>query len=174
MRFAKRLLMGAGAVALAAMVLSVTAPKVVRATVSALVQVTNTSSSPVPVAAVPVPAVQVTAFSAPEGSAVDVHGPFDVSSYSTIRLSAGGAGPQLSPYCIAEPNGCQLGSVTYAFSLIGFDSNGNSYALDSFIVQGAQSTSRVYQLPGTSIEVQISAACNGCGSAVANVAIFGR
>ena len=48
MKFAKRLLMGVGAVALAAMLLSVTAPKAVHATVAALVQVVNTSADPVP------------------------------------------------------------------------------------------------------------------------------
>jgi hypothetical protein len=46
MRFAKRLLMGVGAVALTAMVLSVAAPKAVHATVAALVQVVNTTANP--------------------------------------------------------------------------------------------------------------------------------
>jgi hypothetical protein len=48
MKFAKRLLMGVGAVALAAIVLTVMAPKEVHATVAALVQVVNTPTNPVP------------------------------------------------------------------------------------------------------------------------------
>jgi len=48
MQFAKRLLMGVGAVALAAMVLSLTAPKAVHGMVAALVQVANTNETPVP------------------------------------------------------------------------------------------------------------------------------
>ena len=92
MRFAKRLLMGAGAVALAAMVLSVTAPKVVRATVSALVQVTNTSSSPVPVAAVPVvgAAADGALDALPAGAlAAGLDG-------ADLRLSGAGAGPSIT------------------------------------------------------------------------------
>jgi hypothetical protein len=50
MQFAKRLLMGVGAVALTAMLVSLGAPKAVHAVVAALVQVTNTNSNPVPTA----------------------------------------------------------------------------------------------------------------------------
>jgi hypothetical protein len=49
MRFAKRLLMGVGAVALTAMLVSLAAPRAVHAVVAALVQVTNTPANPVPV-----------------------------------------------------------------------------------------------------------------------------
>lgn len=48
MQFTKNLLMGLGAVVLAAMLLVVAAPKAVHATVAALVQVVNTASNPVP------------------------------------------------------------------------------------------------------------------------------
>ncbi len=49
MRFAKRMLMGVGAVALTAMLLNVAAPRAVHALVATLVQVTNTTANPVPV-----------------------------------------------------------------------------------------------------------------------------
>jgi hypothetical protein len=47
MQFVKRLFMGVGAVALTAMVLSLTAPKVAHGMVAALVQVVNTTTNPV-------------------------------------------------------------------------------------------------------------------------------
>ena len=50
MQFTKRLLTGLGAVALAAMLLSLAAPKAVHAIVAALVEVTNTPANPVPTA----------------------------------------------------------------------------------------------------------------------------
>src|SRR5580704_8627668 len=55
MRFIKRLLMGAGAVALAGTLISLVAPKAVHAAVAALVLVTNTSANPVPNADVNAP-----------------------------------------------------------------------------------------------------------------------
>jgi len=48
MRFAKNVLMAVGAVALAAMLLAVMAPKAVHAVAATMVQVVNTTSSPVP------------------------------------------------------------------------------------------------------------------------------
>jgi len=179
MKFSRVLLQIVGATTLVMILGAVVAPRAARSSVvAALVQVTNTSANPVPVSTVQLPAVQVTAFSGPEtanAAVPDVHGPFDVSGYSTIRFSAGGSAPNVSPYCIVQPNGCSLPSVSYAYALIGFDSNGNSYALDSFTAPGGQSVSRTYELPGTSVEVQILASCNpSCSSPTANFAIFGR
>ena len=48
MRFANNLLMAVGAVVLAAILLSVMAPKAVHAVTATMVQVVNTTSSPVP------------------------------------------------------------------------------------------------------------------------------
>jgi hypothetical protein len=177
MKFSRMLLQIVGATTLVIILGAVVAPKAARGVAAALVQVTNTSANPVPVTAVQLPAVQVTAFSGPEASngAADVHGPFDVSGYSTIRLSAGGSGPTLVGFCIVNPNNCVVGTATYGFVLVGSDSNGNSYVLDAFSVQGGLSTSRSYELPGTSVQVQVSVSCNGgCGSPTANFAIFGR
>jgi hypothetical protein len=48
MRLAKRMFMGLGVTALAALIVTLVAPKAVHAAVAALVEVTNTSSNPVP------------------------------------------------------------------------------------------------------------------------------
>lgn len=176
MKFSKTLLQIVGATTLVIILGVVLAPKAAHGVAAALVQVTNTPANPVPVSTVQLPAVQVTAFSGPEAPGlVDVHGPIDVSSYSTIRLSVGGAGPTISPFCIVQPNGCPVPTVTFAFVLTGFDSSGNSYVLDSFSVPGGESASRSYELPGTSVAIQISAACSiSCSPPSANFAIFGR
>jgi len=55
MRFAQRLFMGIGAVALAGTLISLVAPKAAPATVAALVEVANTSANPVPNADVNAP-----------------------------------------------------------------------------------------------------------------------
>jgi len=178
MKFSRMLLQIVGATTLAILLGAAVAPRAAQSAVAALVQVTNTAANPVPVTPVQLPAVQVAAFSGPEtpNGPVDVHGPYDVSNYSTIRLSAGAVAPTISPFCLANPNGCQLGSVIYAFALIGSDSNGNSYGLDSFTVTDGLSVSRSYQLPGTSLQVEISVSCSGgpCGGPTANFVIFGR
>ena len=177
MNLAKRMLMVVGAVAVAGLFGAILAPKAAHGVVATLVQVANTSASPVPVTP-QLPAVQIAVFSGPEvpdGVTMDSHGPYDVSGYGTIRLSAGGSNTTKVGFCIVDPQNCPSGAETFTFALIGTDSNNNLYTLDSFKVAQGTSTSRTYEAPSTPVQVVIIATCNGtCGGAAANFALFGR
>jgi hypothetical protein len=177
MRLLKQAMAVLGTVVVIAAVVALVTPKTAHAIVATAVQVVNTSANPVPVASVSIPAVQIVTFTGnevPNSGTADVHGPFDVSGFSTIRLSAGVSLPTISPFCIVMPNGCSIGAITDTVALIGLDSVGNSYVLDSFTVLGGNSTSRTYQLPGTSVEIAISASCGGACNGSTNFALFGR
>jgi hypothetical protein len=60
-QLSKQLLMGAGALALVALLMNLVAPKAVHATVAALVQVANTPTNPVPTADLTISASQIVA-----------------------------------------------------------------------------------------------------------------
>jgi hypothetical protein len=152
-------------------------PRAAHGIVATLVQVVNTSANPVPVTP-QLPAVQIAAFSGPEtpdGVTMDSHGPYDVSSYATIRLSVAGSNTSRIGFCLVDPQNCPSGAETFTFALIGTDSNNNFYTLDSFKVSQGTSASRTYEAPSTPVQIVIIATCNGsCGGAAANFALFAR
>lgn len=178
MNFAKRVLMVAGAVAVAGMLSVILLPKAAHGIVATLVQVANTTANPVPISPVQVPAVQIAAFSGPEiadGVTLDTHGPYDVSSFGTIRLSVAGTNTTKFGFCLIDPQSCPSGAETFTFALIGTDSNNNPYTLDSFKLPAGTSASHTYEIPSSPVQVVIVATCNGsCGGAAANFALYGR
>ena len=178
MNFAKRMLMVVGGVAVAGLLGAILTPKAAHGIVATLVQVANTSANPVPVTPTQLPAVQIAAFSGPEtpnGVTMDSHGPYDVSSYATIRLSVAGSNTSRLGFCIVDPQNCPSGAETFTFALIGTDSNNNFYTLDSFKVPQGTSASRTYEAPSSPVQIVIIATCNGsCGGAAANFALFAR
>jgi hypothetical protein len=167
-----------GTLVVAVVIATVAMPKAAHGIVATLVQVANTSANPVPVTPTQLPAVQIAAFSGPEtpdGVTMDSHGPYDVSSYATIRLSVAGSNTSRIGFCLVDPQNCPSGAETFTFALIGTDSKNNFYTLDSFKVSQGTSASRTYEAPSTPVQIVIIATCNGsCGGAAANFALFAR
>ncbi len=127
-------------------------PRAAHAIVATLVQVTNTSANPVPVMLAATRTVTVANLTRdiPCGT-TDDEGPFDVSSYSTIRFIG-----------VATFGFDVLSSSDSAqFQLNTIDSDGNPFPLDTLTATGAPfvggtvTVSGVYQMPGTSVQVHI-------------------
>jgi len=169
MNFAKRLLMVAGAVAMAGIFGALLAPKAAHGIVATLVQVTNTSSNPVPVTLAPTKTVTVANLNIDLPCfTTDDEGPFDVSSFSTIRF-------------VAVTTFAFEGAVSQdnvQFQINGIDSAGNPFPLDTltatgpFLIGGTVPVSGVYQAPGNSVQVHITPGCQT--DEVVHLTILGR
>jgi hypothetical protein len=145
-------------------------PRAAHAIVATLVQVTNTSANPVPVMLAATRTVTVANLNRdiPCGT-TDDEGPFDVSSYSTIRF-IGVATFGFDVLSISDSAQFQLNTL---------DSDGNPFPLDTLtatgpsLVGGTVTVSGVYQIPGTSVQVHITPGCLQ-SDVIVHLTILGR
>jgi hypothetical protein len=144
-------------------------PRAAHAIVATLVQVTNTSANPVPVTLAATRTVTVANLNRdiPCGT-TDDEGPFDVSSYSTIRfIGVATFGFDVVPLDSAQ------------FQINSIDSAGNPFPLDTLTATGPPfgagtvTVSGVYQMPGTSVQVHITPGCLQ-SDVIVNLTILGR
>jgi hypothetical protein len=145
-------------------------PRAAQAIVATLVQVTNTSSNPVPVTLAPTKTVTVANINRDlQCGSTDDEGPFDVSSFSTIRFIA------VTTFAF---EGGAISQDNVQFQINGIDSAGNPFPLDTltatgpFLIGGTVPVSGVYQAPGNSVQVHITPGCQT--DEVVHLTILGR
>ena len=144
MRFAKRMLMVAGAGALAGILAIAIAPKTADGLVAALVQVSNTTANPVPTADVHGSAAQILELACPTNDGVYescVQDDPSTSSSSPFTVPAGQNFVITQIEALCSGGGSGILSLNYAISKVGDVIN---------------ATSRVYELPCNATTVEFN------------------
>jgi hypothetical protein len=160
MNMLRRAVTAIGGITIVALVMALAVPRAVPGIVATLVQVTNTSANPVPVTPVTAKTVTVANFSRTLLCGTpDDEGPFDVSSYSTIRfIGVANISPEQMPGF----------SDSVQFQVNTLDSAGNQFPLDTlnastpplFGLGATVAASGAYQMPGNSVQLHITPNCS--------------